>query len=118
MVIREIYARSILCRSKVFDYVVKPYVGCEHGGTYCYARCMKRFTGHKEPWGEFVDIKTNGPDLLQGEIGKMRPGRVWVSGVCDSYQPLEKTYEVTRKCLEVLVRHDWPIEVVPIVRTE
>lgn len=111
MVIREIHAKSILCRSEVFDYVVNPYVGCEHGCTYCYARFMKRFTGHKEPWGEFVDIKTNGPELLQGEVRKMRPSRVWVSGVCDSYQPLEKRYEVTRKCLEVLVRHDWPITV-------
>jgi DNA repair photolyase len=111
VVIREIHAKSILCRSEVFDYVVNPYVGCEHGCTYCYARFMKRFTGHKEPWGEFVDIKTNGPELLQGEVRKMRPSRVWVSGVCDSYQPLEKRYEVTRKCLEVLVRHDWPITV-------
>lgn len=109
--VREIHARSILCRSKVFDYVVNPYVGCEHGCTYCYARFMRRFTGHKEPWGDFVDAKMNGPDLLRGEIGKMRPGRVWLSGVCDCYQPLEKTYGVTRKCLELLVKHDWPVTV-------
>jgi DNA repair photolyase len=72
---------------------------------------MKRFTGHKEPWGEFVDVKVNAPDLLQREIEKMPPGRVWVSGVCDSYQPLEKTYELTKRCLEILVRHDWPITI-------
>jgi DNA repair photolyase len=41
----------------------------------------------------------------------MPPGRVWVSGVCDPYQPLEKTYELTKKCLEILVRHDWPITI-------
>ena len=28
------------------------------------ARFMKRFTGHREPWGDFVDVKTNAPDLL------------------------------------------------------
>ncbi len=111
MIIREIYARTILSRSKVFDYVVNPYIGCQHGCTYCYARFMKRFTGHKEPWGEFVDVKINAPDLLQRDIGKMPPGRVWVSGVCDPYQPLEKTYELTKKCLEILVRHDWPITI-------
>ncbi len=111
MIIREVYARTILSRSKVFDYVVNPYVGCQHGCTYCYARFMKRFTGHKEPWGEFVDVKINAPDLLQREVGKMPPGRVWVSGVCDPYQPLEKTYELTKKCLEILVRHDWPITI-------
>ncbi len=111
MIIREIYARTILSRSKVFDYVVNPYIGCQHGCTYCYARFMKRFTGHKEPWGKFVDVKINAPDLLQRDIGKMPPGRVWVSGVCDPYQPLEKTYELTKKCLEILVRHDWPITI-------
>ena len=111
MVIREIRARSVLCKSKVFDYTVNPYVGCQHGCTYCYARFMRRFTGHEEPWGHFVDIKANAPDLLRCEIGKMRPGRVWVSGVCDCYQPVEKTYGVTRKCLEVLVKRDWPVTV-------
>lgn len=111
MIIREIYARTILSRSKVFDYVVNPYIGCQHSCTYCYARFMKRFTGHKELWGEFVDAKINAPDLLQREIGKMPPGRVWVSGVCDPYQPLEKTYELTKKCLEILIQHDWPITI-------
>jgi DNA repair photolyase len=111
MIIREIHARTILSRSKVFDYVVNPYIGCQHGCTYCYARFMKRFTGHKELWGEFVDVKINAPDLLQREIGKMPPGRVWVSGVCDPYQPLEKTYELTKKCLEILIQHDWPITI-------
>jgi DNA repair photolyase len=72
---------------------------------------MKRFTGHKEPWGEFVDVKINAPDLLKHEIDKMPPGRVWVSGVCDPYQPLETAYKLTRKCLEILVQYGWPITV-------
>jgi DNA repair photolyase len=72
---------------------------------------MKRFTGHKEAWGEFVDVKIIAAALLQREVEKMPPGRVWVSGVCDPYQPLEKTYELTKKCLEILVRHDWPITI-------
>ena len=111
MIVREIYARSILSKSKVFDYVVNPYIGCQHGCAYCYARFMKRFTGHKEPWGEFVDVKINAAHLLQSEIEKMLPGRVWVSGVCDPYQPLERTYELTKKCLEILVRYDWPFTI-------
>jgi len=111
MIVREIYARSILSKSKVFDYVINPYIGCQHGCTYCYARFMKRFTGHKEPWGEFVDVKINAPDLLQQEINKKPPGRVWISGVCDPYQPLEVRYELARKCIEILVRYDWPITI-------
>jgi DNA repair photolyase len=111
MILREIYARSILSKSQVFDYVVNPYIGCQHGCTYCYARFMKRFTGHKEPWGEFVDVKINAPDLLKHEIGKRPPGRVWISGVCDPYQSLEEKYELTKKCLKILIQHDWPITV-------
>jgi DNA repair photolyase len=111
MLITEVYARTILSKSKVFDYVVNPYVGCQHGCTYCYARFMKRFTGHREPWGEFVDVKINAPELLQREIEKRPPGRVWVSGVCDPYQPLERKYGLTKRCLEILRRHGWPITV-------
>jgi len=111
MIIREIYARSILSKSKVFDYVVNPYIGCQHGCIYCYARFMKRFTGHKEPWGEFVDVKINAPDLLLREINKKPTGRVWISGVCDPYQPLETRYELTKRCLEILLRHGWPITI-------
>jgi DNA repair photolyase len=72
---------------------------------------MKRFAEHKEPWGEFVDVKINAPDLLQKEINKKPPGRVWISGVCDPYQPIEKKYELTKKCLEILIQHDWPITI-------
>jgi len=111
MVVREIFARSILSKSKVFDYVVNPYIGCQHSCTYCYARFMKRFTGHKELWGEFVDVKINAALLLERQIERMPPGRVWVSGVCDPYQPLERTYGQTQKCLEILVRHNWPITI-------
>ena len=111
MIVKEIYARSILSKSQVFDYVVNPYVGCQHSCTYCYARFMKRFSGHKEPWGEFVDAKINAPDLLKNEIDKKTPGRVWVSGVCDPYQPLETEYRLTRRCLEILLQYDWPVTV-------
>lgn len=39
------------------DYVINPYVGCHHSCKYCYARFMKRFTGHTEEWGNFIDVK-------------------------------------------------------------
>jgi len=110
MNIREIHSKSILSGSKVYDYVVNPYVGCQHACSYCYARFMKRFTGHNEPWGQFVDVKINAPDLLRKEIArKRRKGTVWVSGVCDPYQPLEAKYELTRRCLDILVQNNWPV---------
>ncbi len=64
MKITEIRAKSILSKSQVFDYALNPYVGCVHACTYCYARFMKRFTGHMERWGEFLDVKVNAPELL------------------------------------------------------
>jgi DNA repair photolyase len=109
MTVREISAKTILSTSKVYDYVINPYTGCEHACTYCYARFMKRFTGHAEPWGAFVDVKTNAPELLDREIRRKREGTVWVSGVCDPYQPMEARYALTRRCLEILARSSWPV---------
>ena len=111
MIVKEIHAKTILSKSKVFDYTVNPYIGCELGCTYCYARFMKRFTGHREDWGSFVDVKTNAGDLLRREIRRKEARRVWMSGLCDPYQPLEKDYRVTRTCLEILTEHDWPVTV-------
>lgn len=111
MIVKEIEAKSVLSRSKVSDYTINPYIGCEHNCTYCYARFMKRFTGHVEKWGEFVDVKINAITLLLHEIEKKSVGRVWISGVCDPYQPLEKKYELTRRCLKILSRHGWPVTI-------
>ena len=111
MIVREISARGILSRSKVYEYTINPYVGCQHACTYCYARFMKRFSGHKEPWGMFVDVKINAPDLLRKEVKRKPAGRVWISGVCDPYQPIERKYELTKRCLEILIQHDWPITI-------
>lgn len=111
MIAKEFHAKTILSKSKVLDYTINPYIGCEHGCTYCYARFMKRFTGHREEWGQFVDVKINAPSLLQHEIKKKRVGRVWMSGLCDPYQPLEKKYKLTRRCLEILSRHGWPVTI-------
>jgi DNA repair photolyase len=109
MKIKEIYSKSILSPSRVYDYVINPYVGCQHACSYCYARFMKRFTGHKEPWGDFVDVKINAPDLLSKEIKKKKMGTIWVSGVCDPYQPLEAKYKLTRECLDILAKNNRPV---------
>jgi DNA repair photolyase len=111
MIIKEIQSKAILSVSKVYPYVINPYTGCQHNCSYCYARFMRRFAGHKEPWGQFVDVKANAPDLLRLEIKRKRPGRVWVSGVCDPYQPLEAKYQLTCQCLEILAQNNWPVTV-------
>ena len=67
--IREIFAKNVLTKTAIegYEYCINPYVGCEHGCSYCYATFMKRFTGHMEPWGEFVDAKVNAPEVLYGD---------------------------------------------------
>lgn len=107
MNIKKITAKSILSKSQIYDYALNVYVGCQHNCIYCYAKFMKRFTGHLEPWGKFIDIKINAPELLAKEVKKKKKGRVWISGVCDAYQPLEEIYQLTRKCIEILVENDW-----------
>jgi len=72
MIAREIFAKSALSKSQVYDYALNPYVGCSHACKYCYAAFMRRFTGHKEKWGEFVDIKINAQELPDGKIKKKR----------------------------------------------
>jgi DNA repair photolyase len=111
MIIKEIKSKSILSASKIYPYVINPYTGCQHNCSYCYAHFMKRFTGHREPWGQFVDVKVNAPDLLRREVTRKKTGRVWVSGVCDPYQPLEGKYKLTRQCLEILAENNWPVTV-------
>jgi DNA repair photolyase len=106
LITREIQCKSILTKSGIegVDYAINPYVGCAHGCAYCYAVFMKRFTGHKEEWGTFVDVKVNAPQVLSRQLRRAKPGNVTFGTVTDAYQPLERVYELTRACLEVLAR--------------
>ena len=52
---------------------------------------MKRFTGHMEPWGEFVDVKVNAPEVLRRQLRRARKGSILIGTVTDPYQPAEKT---------------------------
>ncbi len=113
MTIHEISCKSILNKSgiSVIDYALNAYTGCEHGCRYCYAVFMKRFSGHKEEWGSFVDVKINAPEVLRKQLKKAKPGLISFSTVTDPYQPLEEKYEITRKCLEALVDYDFSVSI-------
>lgn len=105
MKIKEIKAKSIITKSGLpdSDFVINPYTGCMHGCVYCYAVFMKRFTNHHEPWGKFVDVKINAPDLIPQSSAKYKNKSIFISSVTDPYQPLERKYELTRKILEKLI---------------
>ena len=104
MEIKEVRAKTIITKTKLGgDYVINPYIGCQHGCKYCYAKFMKRFTGHKEPWGDFVDVKVNAADLIPEDTDKYRDKYILIGSVTDPYQPIENRYELTRKILEKLL---------------
>jgi DNA repair photolyase len=111
MIIREIFSKTILTKTAIsgLDYCINPYVGCGHGCRYCYASFMKRFTGHPEPWGEFIDVKINSPQVLRRQLMRAKPGLVSLSTVTDPYQPIERKYQITRRSLEALLEHQFPV---------
>lgn len=114
MKIQTIQCKSVLTKSNLpkVDYCVNPYVGCLHACTYCYARFMGRFTGHGEPWGHFLDIKLNAPEVLARELAKKpRRGTVLLGSVTDAYQPSERKYRLTRAILKILLKHDFPVSI-------
>lgn len=99
---KEIHVNDYLTKSNLpaSDYVINPYVGCPHGCKYCYASFMKRFTGHKEDWGTFIDIKKCDKEI---NIKKLENKNVFLSSVTDCYNKFEEKYELTRKILKQLV---------------
>jgi DNA repair photolyase len=110
MVTNEIRCKSLLNPSKLAVYCINPYVGCQHGCTYCYANPItRRFSRHSEPWGEFIDVKINAPEILKKEISAKKKGQVFVSSLTDAYQPIERKYELTRKLLEILLEKQFPV---------
>lgn len=105
MVIKELNIKDYLTKSNLpdSDYVINPYVGCTHGCKYCYASFMKRFTGHKENWGEFIDIKRCDKPI---DLNKITGKNVFLSSVTDCYNQYEKEYCITRNILKQLVNSD------------
>lgn len=105
MIIKEINVTDYLTKSNLpsSDYVINPYVGCPHGCKYCYASFMKRFTGHTEDWGSFIDIKKCDKKI---NLDKISRKSVFLSSVTDCYNKLEEKYKITKSILEQLINSD------------
>lgn len=100
-IIQEIEVQSVMTKSSlpVGGYSVNPYVGCPHACKYCYASFMKRFTGHTEPWGTFLDVKHWKPIANPHKYdGK----RIVIGSVTDGYNLYEAEFRNTRRLLEEL----------------
>ena len=105
ILIGEAETKNIMTKSSlpVGGYSVNPYVGCTHACKYCYASFMKRFTGHTEEWGTFLDVK-HWPEIKNPK--KYAGQRVVIGSVTDGYNPQEERFCNTRKLLEQLVGSD------------
>ena len=105
ILIREVETKNIMTKSSlpVGGYSVNPYVGCTHACKYCYASFMKRFTGHTEEWGTFLDVK-HWPEIKNPK--KYAGQRVVIGSVTDGYNPQEEQFGNTRKLLEQLIGSD------------
>lgn len=100
-------ARSILRPQKDerygFGFALSPYRGCGHGCRYCYVREYPNALHGPADWGGWVAPKLNAPELLWSQRHKLHEARVFMASATDPYQPLERQYRLSRRCLEVLL---------------
>jgi DNA repair photolyase len=113
-------ARSIIARNQSpdipFSQSINPYRGCEHGCVYCYAR-PSHAVMNLSPGLDFetrLYYKPNAAELLRMELARKsyRCSPIALGSNTDPYQPIERSYRVTRAVLETLSTHDHPVTIV------
>ncbi|HNP64844.1 MAG TPA: PA0069 family radical SAM protein [Woeseiaceae bacterium] len=99
-----------------FDLSINPYLGCEHGCIYCYARPSHSYLD-LSPGLDFetrIFYKPNAVTRLLDEWQK--PGYVCkaitIGANTDPYQPVERTLEITRQLLQQFAEFRHPINVI------
>jgi DNA repair photolyase len=116
----EEHPKSIIARNQSpdisFDRSINPYRGCEHGCVYCYARPTHAYMG-LSPGLDFESklfIKPNAAALLREELTapNYTPRTIALGANTDPYQPIERTYRITRQVLEVLSEFNHPVGIV------
>jgi DNA repair photolyase len=99
-----------------FSASLNPYRGCEHGCAYCYARPTHEYLGFSAglDFESRIMVKEDAPELLRAELSKpsWKPQIVAMSGVTDCYQPAERKFRLTRRCLEVLAEFRNPASLI------
>ena len=105
-------AKTILSRASGyldtgFTHSLNPYSGCAFACRYCYVREMPVQTFKDEPWGDWVERKTNAAELYVREVRRLRsknePVRLFMSSATDPYQPVEREAKLTRQLLEAML---------------
>lgn len=95
-------AKGILTGGKG-RYGLNIYRGCSHGCIYCdsRSRCYQ-FTHDFED----IEVKQNAPELLEQALrSKKQKGMIGTGSMSDPYMHCEEKLGLTRKCLEIILRH-------------
>lgn len=99
-----------------FRYTLNPYRGCYHGCAYCYARPTHEYLsfGAGTDFERKIVVKRDAPELLQKAFDRPSwQGELLVfSGVTDCYQPLEASFQLTRRCLQVCAEYRNPVAII------
>ena len=113
-------ARTVVSRNQSpdirFDQSVNPYRGCEHGCVYCFARPSHAYLD-LSPGLDFetrLFAKSNAAERLRAELAKpsYRCSPIALGINTDGYQPIERSWGVTRQLLEVLAECRHPCSIV------
>lgn len=88
------------------EYVINPFMGCEFSCLYCYVRSNRVISRKNKPWGEYVNIRINAPELLEKEIRLKKPKVVLLGSTTECFQPIEAKYQLTKRLLEVLNKYE------------
>jgi len=92
-----------------WDFSLNPYTGCYHACPFCYVPDV--IHADRGAWGKYINVKRTLPNVLSKEVKTQKMGVVGISSATDPYQPIEKRFEITRRCLEVLLGSRWPISI-------
>jgi DNA repair photolyase len=99
-----------------FRYSINPYRGCSHGCSYCYARQTHEYLGLNAglDFETRIFVKEDAPDLFRAFLCQERwvPEPIAISGNTDCYQPAEREFRLTRRCLEVAAESRQPISII------
>jgi DNA repair photolyase len=114
--VEEIECKTILNKSTMHftDYTLNAYQGCAFGCSYCYVPVMRARRGQIDDvnWGTWVQAKVNAPDVLRRQMLRVEPkARISIGTATDSWQPIEKKYEISRRILEELSYYPNPVHV-------
>ena len=116
MTAKYIETKSILSKLKGKDswfgigYNMNLYRGCQHGCIYCDTRSECYGVGDIS----VISVKKNALDLLPKELLSKRKNKATIGtgSMNDPYMPIEKDLQLTRRALQIIARHKFPVHVI------